>query len=83
MQHDVEGPYGAPSFPASALTHAHMFVAIGPEVSNATTRTATSLRIQTERRRNEQGKRPSSQNYTLQTSLGFVLMCMYKCFAIE
>ena len=40
---------GAPSFPASALTHPHMFVAIGPEVSNATTRTATSLRNQTER----------------------------------
>ena len=39
------------------------------EVSNATTRTATSLRFQTERQRNEQGKRPSSYN-PLDTRLG-------------
>ena len=32
-----------------------MFVAIGRELSNATTRTATSLRFQTERQRTEQG----------------------------
>ena len=71
-----------PSWPQHK-PHSYMFVAIGREVSNATTRTATSLRIQTEQQRNEQGKRPISHNFTLQTSLGFALMCMYKCFAIE
>ena len=60
-----------------------MFVAIRREVFNATTCTATSLQFQTERQRNEQGKGPSSHKFTLQTSPGFVLMCMYKCFAIE
>ena len=69
-QHEVEGPLAAISFPASALTTSPQFVAIGPEVSNDTTHTATSLRIQTEQQRNEQEKLSKlSQLSLLQTSL--------------
>ena len=46
----------APSFPVSALSKSSQLVAVGPEVSNTATRTARSLRVQTERQRNEQGK---------------------------
>ena len=64
-----------PSWPQHK-PRSRMFVAIARsmrELSNASTRTATSLRFQIERQRNEHGKRPSSHNFTQQTSRGFVL----------
>ena len=80
----MEGPKAAPSFLASAQT-SH------PHVAGHRTRTiqryhphCNELAIPNRATaKRSQGKRPSSHNFTLQTSLGFVWMGMYKCFAIE
>ena len=63
----------APSFRASTLTASPQFIAIGPEVCNTTTRTATSLRIQAERQGKNKEHRPISRNFT---ATNFAWVCV-------
>ena len=82
-RHEEEGPKAAPSFLDSAQT-------TFPHVRSHRTRNIqrhhqhrNKLAIRNRPAAKRTRKPPSSHNFMQQTSLGFVLMCMYKCFAIE
>ena len=83
-RHEVEGHQAGSSFPH----YPHLYSSKPSKPSAQKYPTLPSIQQwareskQSDSKMNEESRR-SSHNLTLQTSLGFVSMCMYKCFAIE